>query len=40
MSLAAGPGRAGLGGAHLPEDLKLYTEKHVAYIQSLDQVRA
>ncbi|KAI9664908.1 MAG: hypothetical protein M1821_006356 [Bathelium mastoideum] len=39
MSLAAGPGRGGLGRNQLPEDLKLYINKHVAYIQSLDKRR-
>nr|POE51628.1 geranylgeranyl transferase type-2 subunit beta [Quercus suber] len=34
MSLAAGPGRGGRG--HLPDELSLAVEKHVAYIQSLD----
>lgn len=37
MSLAAGPGRGG-GSSQLPDELKLVTEKHVAYIQSLDTV--
>lgn len=37
MSLAAGPGRA---SGQLPDELKLAVEKHVAYIQSLDTVRA
>jgi geranylgeranyl transferase type-2 subunit beta len=42
MSLAAGPGRGGGGGSgsgQLPVELQLVTEKHVAYIQSLDTVR-
>lgn len=38
MSLAAGPGRGGGGSAQLPDELELVTEKHVAYIQSLDTV--
>lgn len=37
MSLAAGPGRGG-GSSQLPDELKLVTEKHVTYIQSLDTV--
>lgn len=39
MSLVAGPGRGGIAEAQLPDELKLAVEKHVAYIQSLDQVR-
>jgi hypothetical protein len=34
MSLVAGPGQRGL-----PEELALYVDKHVRYIQSLDTVR-
>lgn len=41
MSLAAGPGRGGgtSPAGHLPDDLTLAVDKHVAYIQSLDTVR-
>ncbi|KAK4546031.1 hypothetical protein LTR36_002168 [Oleoguttula mirabilis] len=41
MSLAAGPGRGGGGGAQgqLPDEMKVVVEKHVAYIQSLDTRR-
>jgi len=38
MSLVSGPGRGGSTGASLPEDLELYIDKHVKYIQSLDTV--
>jgi hypothetical protein len=38
MSLAAGPGRGGVAGSQLPDELKLVVDKHVAYIQSLDTV--
>jgi geranylgeranyl transferase type-2 subunit beta len=37
MSLVSGPGRG--GGKDLPQDLKLFVDKHVKYIQSLDSVR-
>ncbi|KAF2842968.1 type II protein geranylgeranyltransferase beta subunit [Patellaria atrata CBS 101060] len=37
MSLASGPGRARTDTAHLPDDLRLYIDKHVMYIQSLDR---
>lgn len=40
MSLAAGPGRGGASHAGLPDELRLCVEKHVAYIKSLDSVRA
>lgn len=39
MSLAAGPGRGRTAEGQLPEELKLVVDKHVAYIQSLDEVR-
>ncbi|KAI7196097.1 geranylgeranyl transferase-like protein type II beta subunit [Hortaea werneckii] len=39
MSLAAGPGRGGGAEKHLPEELSLVVDKHVAYIQSLDTRR-
>jgi len=39
MSLAAGPGRGRIAEGQLPEELKLVVDKHVAYIQSLDEVR-
>jgi geranylgeranyl transferase type-2 subunit beta len=35
MALVAGPGRGG-GGGPLPEELHLYIDKHVQYIQTLD----
>ncbi len=38
MSLVSGPGRGGSSGVGLPEDLELYIDKHVKYIQSLDTV--
>ena len=37
MSLASGPGRAGV--ANMPAEMRLYVDKHVSYIQSLDTVR-
>lgn len=41
MSLVSGPGRgAGMSAGQLPEELRLYVDKHVRYIQSLDTVRA
>jgi hypothetical protein len=40
MSLASGPGRAGINSAdQQPEKLRLHVDKHVKYIQSLDTVR-
>ncbi|KAF2435207.1 geranylgerany transferase type II beta subunit [Tothia fuscella] len=37
MALVSGPGRGGSGGGHtLPEELHLYIDKHVHYIQTLD----
>jgi len=39
MSLVSGPGRGGAGAGQLPEELQLYVDKHVTYIQSLDTVR-
>ncbi|KAL1635162.1 Rab geranylgeranyltransferase [Neofusicoccum ribis] len=36
MSLVSGPGRGGAKGEPLPEELQLYIDKHVKYIQSLD----
>ncbi len=40
MSLVAGPGRGGRGGAKLPEEIQLAVEAHTKYIQSLDTVRS
>lgn len=37
MSLVSGPGRGGV--AELPDEMQLYVDKHVRYIQSLDTVR-
>lgn len=37
MSLAAGPGIGGM--ATLPGELRLFVDKNVRYIQSLDTVR-
>jgi hypothetical protein len=37
MSLASGPGRAGMG--QVPAEMRLFVDKHVKYIQSLDTVR-
>ncbi|KAI9700603.1 MAG: hypothetical protein M1820_006757 [Bogoriella megaspora] len=39
MSLVSGPGRGGLKEGQSSAELQLYTGKHVAYIQSLDQRR-
>jgi geranylgeranyl transferase type-2 subunit beta len=39
MSLAPGPGRAGMADIEMPAEMRLYVEKHVRYIQSLDTVR-
>ncbi|KAL9095590.1 MAG: hypothetical protein Q9165_002022 [Trypethelium subeluteriae] len=39
MSLVAGPGRGGLGDGQFSKNPKLCVDKHVAYIQSLDQRR-
>ncbi|KAK0659265.1 Geranylgeranyl transferase type-2 subunit beta 1 [Lasiodiplodia hormozganensis] len=36
MSLVSGPGRGGATGGQLPDELQLYVDKHVKYIQSLD----
>ncbi|KAF2206074.1 type II protein geranylgeranyltransferase beta subunit [Delitschia confertaspora ATCC 74209] len=36
MSLVSGPGRGGVA-AGLPQELSLYMDKHVSYIQSLDR---
>lgn len=38
MSLVSGPGRAGSAG--MPDELQLYVDKHVRYIQTLDKVRS
>ena len=38
MSLVSGPGRGG-GTDQLPQELSLFVDKHVSYIQSLDTVR-
>lgn len=35
MALVSGPGRGG-GTDTLPQELRLYVDKHVSYIQSLD----
>ena len=40
MSLVSGPGRGGIIDARLPQELRLFVDKHVSYIQSLDTVRA
>ncbi len=42
MSLVAGPGVGGslLTSKSLPDDLSLVVEKHVKYIQTLDNVRS
>jgi geranylgeranyl transferase type-2 subunit beta len=37
MSLVSGPGRGGLD--KMPDEMRLYVDKHVRYIQSLDTVR-
>lgn len=37
MSLVSGPGRAGISS--VPDELQLYVDKHVRYVQSLDTVR-
>ncbi|RYE95237.1 MAG: hypothetical protein EOO77_43245 [Oxalobacteraceae bacterium] len=37
MSLISGPGRAGM--ASMPDEMQLFVDKHVRYIQSLDTVR-
>ncbi|KAH0534201.1 hypothetical protein FGG08_007212 [Glutinoglossum americanum] len=40
MSLVSGPGRGGGGAKHdLPEELALFVDKHVEYIQTLDTRR-
>ena len=39
MSLVSGPGRGGITDARLPQELRLFVDKHVSYIQSLDTVR-
>ncbi|KAI9715760.1 MAG: hypothetical protein M1812_005758 [Candelaria pacifica] len=36
MSLVSGPGRGGVPTNELPDDLQLFVDKHVKYIQSLD----
>jgi len=39
MSLVSGPGRGGTTNPdELPDELKLYIDKHVHYIRSLDTV--
>ena len=40
MSLISGPGRGGSSSEALPGELTLVIDKHVQYIQSLDNVRA
>jgi hypothetical protein len=37
MSLVSGPGRGGM--TNMPEEMQLFVDKHVRYIQSLDTVR-
>jgi hypothetical protein len=37
MSLVSRPGRGGM--ANMPEEMRLFVDKHVRYIQSLDTVR-
>lgn len=37
MSLVSGPGRGGV--TDMPAELRLFVDKHVRYIQSLDTVR-
>jgi hypothetical protein len=39
MALVSGPGRGGATACDLPEELQLFVDKHVRYIQSLDTVR-
>jgi hypothetical protein len=39
MSLVSGPGRAA-GLASMPNEMHLFVDKHVGYIQSLDTVRS
>ena len=39
MSLVSGPGRGGVPGSELPDQLVLHVAKHVSYIQSLDTAR-
>ena len=39
MSLVSGPGRGSITDARLPQELRLFVDKHVSYIQSLDTVR-
>ena len=39
MSLISGPGRGGASGPEIPNELLLYVDKHVQYIQGLDTVR-
>jgi hypothetical protein len=39
MSLVSGPGRAGIM-ANMPDEMQLFVDKHVRYIQSLDTVRS
>ncbi|OCK82731.1 type II protein geranylgeranyltransferase beta subunit [Lepidopterella palustris CBS 459.81] len=36
MSLVSGPGRGGITDDRLPHELRLFVDKHVCYIQSLD----
>jgi geranylgeranyl transferase type-2 subunit beta len=40
MALVSGPGRAGGGTGDMPPEMRLFVDKHVAYIQSLDTVRS
>jgi geranylgeranyl transferase type-2 subunit beta len=37
MALVSGPGRGGM--TNMPEEMQLFVDKHVRYIQSLDTVR-
>jgi hypothetical protein len=38
MSLVSGPGRGGM--VKMPDEMRLFVDKHVRYIQSLDTVRS
>jgi hypothetical protein len=40
MALVSGPGRAGGGTGDMSPEMRLFVDKHVAYIQSLDTVRS
>lgn len=38
MSLVSGPGRGGTAEQNVPDELILFVDNHVKYIQSLDTV--